>query len=73
MNALVFEWAGMATGLLGAGLLAADTSWSWFGFALFLASNIAWIGFACQKRHWGLLLMQVGFTCTSLLGLYRWT
>jgi len=31
-----------------------------------------WIAFGLRERTFGLLLMQVGFTATSLLGIYRW-
>lgn len=66
------EWAGCAFGLLGALLLATNTRASSLGFAAFLASNIAWIGYALARDVDGLLLQQAGFTLTSLLGLYRW-
>lgn len=66
------EWFGCATGLAGALLLAMNTKWSAWGWIAFLASNAAWIGFAAAKQAPGLLIQQLGFTATSLLGLYRW-
>jgi len=45
---------------------------SGYGFVAFLASNVLWLWFGIQTRTWGLVAMQVGFTATSLLGLYRW-
>lgn len=67
------EWGGAATGLLGAGLLALNhPSWSRWGFVAFLASNMMWISFGVATSAWGLVAMQVGFTATSLVGIYRW-
>lgn len=69
---LIVEWSGSATGLMGAALLAANISVSAFGFVAFLVSNLFWIAYAILIRSWGLLVMQVGFTATSVLGLWRW-
>lgn len=72
INALFLEWAGAITGVIGAGLLATNSAISGFGFIAFLISNLFWIAFAINKRSFGLLSMQVLFTATSLLGVYRW-
>ena len=37
----------------------------------FLAANLAMIGFAVGIHRYGLLVQQVGFMATSLLGIYR--
>jgi hypothetical protein len=68
----MLEWGGSLTGLLGAGLLALNASISGFGFVAFLISNLAWIGFALSIRAYGLLMMQLGFTVTSVVGIARW-
>jgi nicotinamide riboside transporter PnuC len=65
------EWIGALSGLLGAFLLATHTNVSRYGWVAFLAANIAFIGFAIGIERYGLLLQQVGFMATSLLGLYR--
>jgi hypothetical protein len=65
------EWIGALSGLLGAFLLATHTNISRYGWVAFLAANIALIGFAIGIERYGLLLQQVGFMATSLLGLYR--
>lgn len=66
-----WEWTGCALGLLGAFLLATDTSVSRYGWVAFLVANVAVIVFARGIRANGLLLQQTGFMATSLLGLYR--
>jgi nicotinamide riboside transporter PnuC len=68
----VLEWAGTATGLVGAILLALNMPWSGWGFVAFLISNIFWISFAILRGYNGLLLLQIGFTVTSIIGIYRW-
>lgn len=69
---LLLEWSGSTTGLLGAGLLATNSAVSGYGFVAFLVSNLFWIGYATSTRAWGLRAMQVGFTATSLVGIWRW-
>lgn len=68
----LLEWSGCAFGLLGAGLLALNTRLSGWGFVAFLVSNGLWIAFGLLTESPGLIVMQVGFTATSLLGIYRW-
>lgn len=68
----LYEFLGCAFGLLGALLLSLNIKCSGWGFVAFLGSNIAWISFALQKGIGGLLVMQIGFTVTSLIGIYRW-
>ncbi len=65
------EWAGSLLGLLGALLLATHTRVSRYGWLAFLVANFAMIGFAFGIGRYGLLVQQLGFTATSLLGIYR--
>jgi hypothetical protein len=66
-----FEWAGAILGLMGAFLLATNSTISKFGWLAFLAANVAMIIFALRINAHGLLLQQFGFVATSCLGLYR--
>lgn len=61
-----------ATGLLGAFLLATRGHWAGLGWIAFLASNALWIYFARRQGHHGLLVQQLGFTLTTLTGIYVW-
>lgn len=65
------EWIGSLSGLVGAFLLATHTRVSRYGWLAFLAANLAMIGFAVGIHRYGLLVQQVGFMATSLLGIYR--
>ena len=71
INALT-QWMGSALGIAGALLLAMHTQWSAFGWVSFLLSNLAWIVFAFRQRVWSMLVMQLVFTGTSVLGIFRW-
>lgn len=42
-----------------------------YGWLAFLAANVAMIAFAAGISAYGLLIQQIGFTCTSLLGIHR--
>jgi len=42
------------------------------GWLLFLLSNGAWIVYGIKVGAHGLVVMQIGFTLTSLMGVYRW-
>lgn len=66
------EWFGALTGVIGATLVAMNVPASRWAFVVYLVSNGCWAGFALLSGAWGLLLMQVVFTATSVLGIYRW-
>lgn len=68
----VSEWTGSATGATGAMLLALNLPVSGYAWLLLLLSNAAWIFYAVQKRICSILLMQLVFTTTSLVGIHRW-
>lgn len=67
-----YEWTGACLGLAGAGLLSLNVKASRFGWLLFLLSNMAWIAYGIKAGAHGLIVMQIGFTFTSLVGVYRW-
>jgi len=66
----VIAYVGMATGLVGASLVA-TVSLAYIGFFFFLASNVAWIVNSFLTRNLPLGVMQIGFTAASLLGVYN--
>ena len=67
----VLEWTGSLSGLLGAFLLATQSRVSRYGWLAFLSANVAMIAFALGIGRYGLLVQQIGFMATSLLGIYR--
>ena len=66
------EWFGATAGVIGALMLASNTTWSGYGWLAFLASNIAWFAYAAMQGVKSMLLMQLVFATTSLIGIYRW-
>jgi len=66
------EWGGCFTGLLGAGILAMHAAYSNWGWALFLLSNGFLITYGVLIRARGLVLLQIGFTVTSVIGVTNW-
>ncbi len=71
LSVRALEWTGCVLGLLGAFLLATNTSVSRWGWVSFLLANFAVIAFARRIQANGLLVQQLGFFATSALGLYR--
>jgi hypothetical protein len=72
MNIKVVEWTGAILGILGSLLLALKVPVSGYGFVAFLTSNVFWLGYGVRTRAWGMVTMQVGFTFTSITGIYNW-
>jgi hypothetical protein len=66
------EAAAAVCGLVGAVLLAGTAQHAAWGWTAFLASNVGWIAFGWIRGHWFLVLQQIGFTATSLLGIWTW-
>ena len=64
-------WVGMAFGLLGAWLMALKAEWAGMAVVAYLVSNMCWLHHATKTKTWSMFLMQIGFTGSSLLGLYR--
>ncbi len=71
-RAEVIEWSGSATGAAGALLLALNIPFSGYAWILMLMSNAAWIAYARANHVHSILLMQLVYTTTSLVGIYRW-
>ncbi len=67
----VFEWCGTILGLIGSYTLALNIRISRYGWFVFLAANIAMGLFGLYGRHYGVLLQSLGFTGSSLIGVYR--
>lgn len=65
------DWLGCVLGVTGALLLASNTKMSRYGWFAFLAANVATGSFAGLTGAHGLLVQQVCFMGTSVLGIYR--
>ncbi|ABM97033.1 hypothetical protein [Methylibium petroleiphilum] len=70
---MTYDFVGFLFGVIGAILVALNhPSSSRWGFVFYLGSNAAWIGFALHRGESWLLLQNVLFAVTSLLGLWQW-
>jgi hypothetical protein len=67
----VLEWSGSIIGMLGAALLASHGPRARFGWLCFLLANVCLIAWSVRVAAHGLLLQQLVFSCTSVLGLKR--
>ncbi len=43
-----------------------------WGFVAFLASNFGWLALSWIRGHWFMFAQQVGFTLSSLYGIWVW-
>lgn len=68
----ILQWAAAVFGVMGAYLLARNNSLSRWGWVAFLVSNGFWIAYGLATAQFGLLMQQIVFTGTSLLGVYAW-
>ncbi len=66
------QWLGCAFAVTGSLMLASHTNRSGWGFVLFLISNVFWIAYGIEVGARGLLVMQLFFSITSLICIYRW-
>lgn len=75
INWMLLHWidtAAAAFGMLGTLLLAMNGPRAGWGFVCYLASNAGWIWFGLAHGHWSLVVQQVCFVATSVLGAWRW-
>lgn len=73
MSAEAFEWTATLLSLVGALMLATNMKGARWAWPVYLVANVCWVGFALSLDNvaWGLILTQLGFTITSLIGIYR--
>jgi hypothetical protein len=66
------EMLSAALGLLGAILLATRSRYAGLAFVAWFVSNIGWLIFGARHDHWFFFVQQIGFTATSVLGIWNW-
>lgn len=72
MDANFLEWLGCVLGITGSLLLAIKSKYSRWAWPTFLSSNFCWAGFGIITGAYGLIVMQMAFTVTSIIGIYTW-
>lgn len=66
------ELFSMSCALLGSLLLALKGKRAGWGWVLFACSNAGWIVFAQGYGHWFFLAQQIGFSITSVIGIWNY-
>jgi len=72
MSNLLFicQYPALVTGIAGAVLVSGISNKKrFFGFLIWILSDILWGLFAIDTGAWGFLLMQVFFICTCIKGM----
>ena len=70
---LVLEWTTCISSLVGSALLAANVpKLSRLAWLPFLGANVSGIVWSLVSQHNGMLVQNIGFTCTTMMGLLRW-
>lgn len=69
---LLLEAGSAVLGLSGALLLATKSRWAGWAFVLWLGSNVGWIWFGASGGHLWLVAQNVGFSITSVMGVWTW-
>jgi hypothetical protein len=59
-------------GLLGSLVLALKGKRAAWGWVLFAFSNVGWLAFGYGYGHWLFFVQQIGFTVTSVIGIWNW-
>jgi len=67
----VLEWVGSICGIAGAALIASNIRLSPWGWWLFFFSSVSLSLYAAVAGAWGILLLNLAFVITNLLGLAR--
>lgn len=66
------KWIGTTTGVLGALVLALNIPLSGWGWALFLASSLAWTFAGAVMKDMSLVILQFAFVVVDTIGIWRW-
>jgi hypothetical protein len=66
------EMLSAGLGLLGAILLATKSRYAGLAFVAWFVSNLGWLIFGAHNDHWFFFVQQIGFTVTSVLGIWNW-
>lgn len=68
----LLKWIGTAGGVTGAILLALNIDVSGWGFVAFLVGSGGWMAAGLIQRETSLWLLNLVFTITNVIGIYRW-
>ena len=65
------KWTGTALSFSGLMINAWNPKWSRWGWLIFQVSTFCWITASIWQQEWALLLKQLAFFVTTIVGLAR--
>lgn len=65
------QWVGSVLSLVATYMIALNRRVG-YAFCLYVIANGCWFWFGWQTQNYPMLLMQSGFTVSSLLGIWTW-
>lgn len=68
---VLLTWLGSGTGIVGALFLAANQSWSRWGFLFLLVSSLSWTKAAKIRRDEPLVLLNLVFSVVNVFSIYN--
>jgi hypothetical protein len=68
----VLEWFGVITAIIYSLLVASNTGFEVFGFALLFISAIAIGLWALLCKHYRILVLQFFYASAGIVGVWRW-
>lgn len=72
MELILLEWVGAGFGIAGTLLLARKSVHARWAWPLYLVSNGCWIAFGYITGAYGMVVMNLVFTATSIIGIRHW-
>lgn len=66
------RWFGTAAQIAGVFLLSSRLGKPWQAFGVMLVGSCAWSVTAFRAREWSILALNLAFTASNVLGIWRW-
>ena len=66
------DFLGSITAILGALIIALNLNVNYFGFMLFLISNLFWIKFSFEEKNKNIFVMNLVFALINIIGIYSY-
>lgn len=70
MNRL--KWAGTAAQVVGVFLMSSRVTDPYVAFSVMLVGSVIWAVAAWRSREWSAVALNIAFTASNVLGIWRW-
>lgn len=68
----MLKWIGTGLQVVGVFMLSSRLSAPWPAFAVMLAGSVAWSVAAARGREWAAMALNLAFTVSNVVGIWRW-